>query len=1041
MNEFDNNQDYCDKRLSSTPMSLLDERMASWSRCAALVAAILVVALGALALVGWALGVPFLTRIRADAPTMKVNTALSFVAAGLSLWLLRAESAVGSRRTAGVTCAAFVFGFGALTFAEYCGSLDLGIDRLLALSVEQGAGSLHPGRMSPMTAINLMLVGLALLLLDVRWQRTRDLAPWLALAAMTLSMPAVIGYGYGANDMYRFWFYESVAIPTAMAFTVICSGIMLVRPEREPMAILLADSLGGQMARQISPGLIISFVFLGLMCLTARRVGFFGMAFGVSLLVTASTVVTIGLVLWHSKTLGRSDYERRRAEQWLRAGELRFHQLADAMPQIVLTARPDGCVDYFNERWYDFTGLSDAGSGNDNWKLIVHPDDVQKCVDAWHQSIRTGDTFEIECRLRERKSRDYRWHLARATPAKDEAGRVIRWYGTGTDIDEKKRAAEAVRESEARFRGIVEAANEGILILDENARITLVNPRMAEMLGYEPDELLGRDELEFLFAEDREMKKTLFERRRCGFSEQADVRFRRKDGTPLWTIMAARPVRDAEGAFRGALDLFTDITLRKEAEAEIAALNLVLEHCVTERTAELTMANQALIDGERRFQAIFDSAFQFIGLLSPAGITLEANRTALDFMGLSRDDVIGQVFWMTPWWNHSAKAQEQIQQAIERAAAGELCRFDADHYGAEGVMITVDFSLKPMRNEAGQVVLLIAEGRAITDQKLAAESLRVSEERFRGAFAAAPIGMALVAPDGRRLRVNDSLCKIFGRTEDDLLAGSFRDSGEPDDLTADLEDLRRFLAGEKLEYRSQWRYSHADGRVAWLKINASLVRDLHGAPLHFVAQIEDITATRTLEDDLRTARDQAMAATRAKSDFLANMSHEIRTPMNGVLGMTELMMDTPLSPTQFEYMGIVKSSANALMSVINDILDFSKIEAGMLELDPMPFNLYDCLEDTLRLLAPRVHAKGIELMLRIHSAVPEMLVGDAGRLRQVLVNLIANASKFTDSGEIILAVEVDRPAEADDDVVVHFAVSDTGRGDQSRSDCQDLRPL
>ncbi|MBT5830142.1 MAG: response regulator, partial [Candidatus Latescibacteria bacterium] len=182
------------------------------------------------------------------------------------------------------------------------------------------------------------------------------------------------------------------------------------------------------------------------------------------------------------------------------------------------------------------------------------------------------------------------------------------------------------------------------------------------------------------------------------------------------------------------------------------------------------------------------------------------------------------------------------------------------------------------------------------------------------------------------------------------------------------------------------------------------------------------TATLQLEE----ARDHALDASRTKSEFLANMSHEIRTPMNGVIGMTDLTLETELTPEQKEYLGLVKTSAYSLLEIINDILDFSKIEAGKFELDPYDFLLRDSVADTLKALALRAHNKGLELVYQIQDDVPDALIGDAGRLRQIWINLVGNAIKFSEQGEVVVGVEVVK--QNDDLVRLKFSISDTGIG-------------
>ncbi len=306
--------------------------------------------------------------------------------------------------------------------------------------------------------------------------------------------------------------------------------------------------------------------------------------------------------------------------------------------------------------------------------------------------------------------------------------------------------------------------------------------------------------------------------------------------------------------------------------------------------------------------------------------------------------------------------------------------------------------------------------------------LRETDPGFRGTFENAAVGIIHCDQHGHFLRVNQKYCDIVGYSREELMTMTFEDLTHPDDISPTREKYIPLFRGELSSYSEEKRDIRKDGSLVWIHVSVSLQRDPSGKPMHAIGILQDISIRKRLEEELRQAKEAAEAANRAKDEFLANVSHEIRTPMNAILGMTELTLDTPLTDDQRQCLRTVKSAADNLLIVINDLLDFVKIEAGKMELDPADFSLRQALGDTLRALSVRAHRKNLELVSSLQPDVPDALIGDAGRLRQVLLNLVDNALKFTAEGEVLVRVERGDAVSSPDEIELRFTISDTGIG-------------
>jgi len=322
-------------------------------------------------------------------------------------------------------------------------------------------------------------------------------------------------------------------------------------------------------------------------------------------------------------------HERKLAEQTLQESEERFRQLADAMPQIVWTAGPDGTVEYFNRRWYEHTAALDSTGHGDGWLAVLHPDDRQRCLERWQHSVRTGEVYEIEYRFRFAKSGEYRWHLGRGLPVRDEAGAIVRWFGTSTDIDDHKRVSEALAESEERFRALADNITQFAWMADASGDILWYNRRWYDYTGTTLDEVRGRGWMRLHHPDHLERVVTRLQRSWDTGEEWEDTfPLRGRDGQYRWFLSRATPVRDAEGRILRWFGTNTDITDQRAAEAALREADVrkdeflaMLAHELRNPLGPVSNAAQvlALVDthdpAAKRAREIIDRQVQHIARL------------------------------------------------------------------------------------------------------------------------------------------------------------------------------------------------------------------------------------------------------------------------------------------------------------------------------------------------------------------------------------------------------------------------------------------
>ncbi|WP_224983248.1 PAS domain-containing hybrid sensor histidine kinase/response regulator [Geomonas agri] len=502
------------------------------------------------------------------------------------------------------------------------------------------------------------------------------------------------------------------------------------------------------------------------------------------------------------------------------------------------------------------------------------------------------------------------------------------------------------------------------------------------------------DFLELLPVEARETMTAVVERGLAG-DDSFDVEFPvvRPDGSDRYLSVVGEVFRNYSGTALRVVCVVHDITERKEAESALFF--------------------------EKRYRGLIENLPQRIFLKDCNLVYLSCNSSFARELGLEPADIFGKNDYDLFESPLARKRQEEDQRVI---AAGTAVERD-EQRERDGNWVSK--ALIPLKDDHDRVYALLGVLTDITFRKKAEEQLKESEERFRNTFEQAAVGICHIALSDILIRINGRFCDILGYTQEELLGWTLEQTIHPDDRAAEQGQLSRLVNREIDNYSIEMRQLRKDGSVVWVNLTKSLVCGPKGEPKYLIGVIEDVTAKREAQE-LRRERDLVQAASQAKTEFLANMGHEIRTPMNAVMGLSRLALKTELIPKQREYLEKICSASRTLLNIINDILDFSKMEAGKLELETTELSLQEVLGNISDMHHLKAQEKGLDFKMRLAPELPRKLLGDPLRLTQVLNNLIGNALKFTDRGEVVIAV---KPVEQADGVVqVNFCVQDTGIG-------------